>query len=424
MGKPINAGFDFSIDADGKAVEVKGEVELFGEKPTIGAILNTEGAYVTDLLGVTDKAIGIKFEDALNSVVGAGGSVLPEGMDIASLTGLGDTVINIVTTAIENNINDEAFTKETKDVTVDGVEFKGASVVTFTLDKAMIQAIVTEIITNITANEDIKALMGEESIDSSEITSQLEGFTNIIITSTISAEAETVAIDIVINGDLDGYKGFAMKSAFVGENRKMSVAPIDEKGEFIAEEGILNISYTIDGEGKELFTIAFVDSEETIEYVKAEGTKTNNKHEGNLTVNADGQAISVKYVLEGNLKNGKLILSDLAMTQEGVSNEIPVTLTIEYSLNDTKADLKVSVTANIEGMANVDISATLSVETGNVSVTAPADAIDFTEIDETEAMGWLTALSEKYPSIFSMISSMGGMGTVEPDYDENYDYGF
>ena len=414
MGKPISLAFDASVDMDGKALEANASAELFGEKPTIGAIINSEGAYVTDLLGVNDKPIGVKFDELLGTIMPEAGANSASDM-IAQATQLVDTIMAIVTNAVEKNITDEAFVKEMKDVTVEGVEFKGAAVVTFTIDKAMTQAIITEIITQISANEDLKALMGDEEIDLTEIEGMLEGFTNVIVTNTISADAETIAMDIIINGDLDGYNGFAMKSTFVGGNCKISVAPVDEKSEFIAEEGILNIAYTLDDAGNEKFVVSFTETDETVEFVKAEGTYNNNKHEGTLTVDVDGSGVSLKYVMEGDLMNGKLTISDLAIAEGGVSNTIPVTVTVEYSMNNTKADMKLSVVANIEGMANIDVSAEISVETSNVTVSAPADAVSINDIDENEAMDWLTKIGEKYPTIFSMISSMGGSS-----YDDNY----
>ncbi len=435
QGEKISAEIGGKVDMDNKAVEVQVALNALGEKPSFKGVLDTNGVYITDLLGVNSQPIGMTFED-----LDLDASVLDQILNnefIDASAELYNDIAKALSASLDKNITESAYTKEMKDVTVDGKEYKGAAVATLTVTSEMAKNFVYDFITSLSANDVVSDLLNNSGMDASDISDEIDFEGSVKITNIVSADAKTIAVDFDV--DIEGKK-FALKYSNIETSIKMTAGLVGENGEFDVDEGIIKFEYTLDGENEKA-TLTAVEGEETMVLMTIEGTLKNGKHEGTLKINpeqpsnkeeveSDGavsavvsRAITVKYTYEATNTTLKLGISEIGMVQNGITVSIPLNLSYELKATGSKFEYKIAAALNMENTINVDFSLEVAVDLKSVTVTAPTSYMTIDELDENTAQQWLTKLQNKYPKIIEFISEMGNSSntdTVRPSvgFDE------
>ena len=121
-----NSGDDIwnMLTGSTNAADSVGKLSLSIDKPTLGAVVDTANSkvYYTDLFGLNEKPVLL---DASSAV---------PGVAVNNTAGIDANVIKVVADAVtdvlKKNVTEDMFVSETKDVTVDGKTFQGATVIT------------------------------------------------------------------------------------------------------------------------------------------------------------------------------------------------------------------------------------------------------------------------------------------------------
>lgn len=443
-------------DAESGLASVDLSTNIFGETPTIGILTDGEKTYITDLLGVNEKPIALYIEDAE-------AESLPE-LNAKLIADLAKKASE----SIEKNIGDDAFVQEIKDVTIDGKNFTGAKVITLTITDETAKKIAGELIDELLKNEAIKSIYGDD-FNKDDILSEAELPSSIRIVNTVFEE-KSIALDIEldlpeskddetsdiydefedysydIDFDDDEYFGddefiyddeyiddddfiyddeyidvelpefnkFVLHASYVNNNFKLDLGPADENGKYYEEHGYLSCAYTLEN-GNENFVFSVTEFGETTEFIKLSGTYKDKKHEGTLTLDIDGQVISVKYSLSADDNTGSLKLTDLAFVVDGATVSFPFEVVTNYTASETKFDIEGSIKYSMEGVLDVDVEFSLSAEHKDVTLNAVTDYIPMEDFDISE---YETVIAEKYPIVYTLLESWGT--NDENYYDDSY----
>ena len=401
----IKADFTAYSDNDNQNASIKGSFSAFGETAPIEMTVADGNAYIVDLFGINEKALripmqqnGLDLDDILSD------------NDLASIENysklineLRDEIANAVTTAIEANLNESAYSVVEVDTVVEGEEFSDARIVTLTITDKTVASIVNSFIEEITKNEEIKKLLGNESID--KITEEnLGGFKSLVIENTV-VDGKSVSINIKLNAE---DKVYSVKSSFVGKNFTVKVE---------IPEGSLTVKNSYDEETNKLkFTVGLNTEGIQYEIINVTGTDIDGKFDGTVLLNLGTTSVTLNVKCESGENSGKFSLSDIKIKDiaHGTEQTIPLTLSLVYTVEDNKATFGGSIALNLEGMANVKMSFNSSVECKDVTVSPVTDYVDANTISDEELM---TALQAKYPRIFSLLGEMFG-ASGEGDIDE------
>ena len=432
----INADFTVSADVEKQLTSMDGSLSLFGETIPLSAVVdvNNNRVFITNLLGVYDKAILFPVETDIDEEMMENEefSQLLDYINSGSAEAVGNHVIATVQKVISANIDDSVYTLETKDVTVEGQDFKGAQVIRLTLTGERIKTIGTSFIDELLKNEDVKKLFGDE-FDYAEITDEIKDaadeIASIVISNTV-VDNKTVALDIVAtesetddddDDDDDTIDTFAAKFSKVGANFTFNIGYMDENG-FVAEKGYYTVKNS-GSNGNYEFYVKFTEGNEskTLVSVKTEGTLSDNKFDGTVTGTIKDNTFSVKIVAEKGENSGKIAISNIKLKSESVDTELPLKLSLVYAVEENKisygGDIEFSVE---EQMVSVKAKMDCTVELKDVTIEAVTDYVKAEDVDG-EAL--TSALMEKYPTIMSMLESMGGSeggSAPEFEYDEQY----
>ncbi len=440
QGNKLALTLDVLADVDNTAAEVGVEIEAFGEKPVLEAMVNTEGVYVTTLLGLNKKPIGATYEELgidLDSMASQAGIDMQMLKDMPKLI---TEISNIYTNAINANINDSCFTAETKTVTVDGKEIKDAKVITLTLTGETFKKVMSDALTNLKAidNQMIKDAFAD--IDVEAMLADVDGNFALRVINTVDYD-KTVALDIDIdadtgaNADTDAdVENAGNEDTLATPDEAATVMPrinitmVD--GNFKMKVGVegnetdgLDIAFVVGENNAATFTFSFTEGGETITPIKAEGTYANDKFDGVLTIDMDGQKASVKLVVEGGITEGKIAISELSVDQQGATVTFPIELGFEYSITANKVRYAVSVKGAMDGTFDIDGTMSYVVEFKDININKPASYDSFTELDQDTVMGWANDIQTKFPKIFAFINDqMNKVSAPNVDYDYDYDY--
>ncbi len=422
-GKPINLSMTAQADRESKLYSGQMSLDFMGENPVIDMVYDeTDGNYYFNIKDITEKPIQLNPEMMGEEAV--------ESFDYASVY---EAISEAISTAILENMDESAFTSETKDVTIDGTEYKGATVITVAFGEKAFAEIEESITKILEENEAVKDLIesGRLSLDF-----DLDELKEIKVVATIAAEA-LVGMDIEITavaddtedddedqsgviGMADTFVGttetFAIRCSINGDNYKIKMGILGED-DYDYDQGVVAIEYTYDSETfAEVFSVDLTEGKETTNVFKAEGTYKDNKHEGALTVEIEGQPVNIEYSIELGEDKGKIEIPEINMEMNGMTITIPLNLSIEYLNEETKSSFSGSIDTSFMGMIEVDIEFSFDIELVDVTVEKVTDSVAADQLD-TEALG--TAFMQKYPTIFAFIESMGGSEEY-PDNDENW----
>ncbi len=469
---------DADFDADTNAFDTDMELDLFGESPAISAIYCQEGIYITDLMELTDDVLGISM-DEISALMGDYGltgdpyadyedtyvdydydftyeddslydedytydeelwddTVTPdygysspvgalEGLDyealIATLTELEPAITKAITDAVDKHLT-QGVTKEIKDITVEGVEYKNAYNVKFSIDGKTAFNIILDVATALCKEDALAEYLPEgfdiSTLPTDEILPVMEGI-NLSFDNLVSAEGDTVVLDIDVTA---AGKKFAVDFYDVDKKAEMKAGFLKEDGSFDEAMGVLYYTYTLDGKN-EKGVIGFNEDGVETELIKFEGSFDGDAHEGTLSI-ISAVTTSLDYLVKGDTYNGKFEISNIKVSDGEETESLDIKFGIEYDIYTESADLDLYLKGDIQG-TKIDMSASLEYEYANVTIIIPKDYKSFDEISEMEILSWANKLSEEYPGIFEGLMNMGGP-SYEDDYDYNedfdYDYGY
>lgn len=408
-GEKANISLDVASDMDSKRAEIGLEASIFGEKPSVNMIVDTEAVYVTEMLGLVSKPIKMTYEDLgidLDEMMAEAENV---GEQMEKISELGETIADSISKAIEANFPDDKFVEETKTVTIDGKEFSNATVISLDITSDMIKGVFDSVLTDLLANETFTSIM-EEEIDKEEVLEAFDEMGTISFVNTI-VDKKSVGLDIVFAVE---NKQFAIKCAFVGDNIKVHIAPSDENGELKTEEGALKFEYIVDGTDETL-ELYFDENGNKEVLLSAEGTYKNGKHDGTFSINAD-ETFAFDYEFEGDMLDGKVAISNFKVTSQGDTMTIPFEIAVDYEIGKNKTSLAFTAKGEFDGL-KIDASISCVSEMTDVSIEVPSNSQGIGDIDEDEMAGWPEKIQKKFPNIFSFIEE--NMGSTNDNFDDN-----
>ncbi len=403
--KPIKATFNIEADLEKQAAKLGLVAELLGEKPGAEVIFADNTLYITDVLGLNDKAIKIALDDVLGTgamdsatdgMADSAVAVTPAWME--KLPELADVAVKALEAAITANITDSAFAEETKDVTVGGKEFKGVRVITLTITSDNAKGLVKDFLNKILENKDIADMLGGE-INVDEIVNEVgENFGSVKVVNT-TYNKDTIALDVLVSSTEAPL--FKVEGTFVDDNCSLKMAPTTKEGALDEAQGILYFDRTVEN-GNEKIALGFKEDGEEIKFLTFEGTYANGKHDGTLKIDMDGQEIAIKLSLETGKGKFKLAISEISVAGQALKFD----LVIDTTFSSTKESVTVSFKNdnNLMGLGKIDVKLSIAAEITNVNITAPSNSISFEELDENTLMGWLSNLGNKYPKIMQFIN--------------------
>lgn len=445
-GNKASAELTGAIDLDNKAIELKANASIFGEKPSASLIMDTEAIYVVDVAGLNKKPIKLTYEEMdldIDEILG-GLDMAEEELD--KYTDVVESIVKIFTDAIEANFSDDSFEQETKTVTVEGTEFKDATVLTLVIDAEKMKAFCDDIITGVLENETLKEITGGEDVDKEALLEDFDEFGHITIVNTI-VDKKTVALDVEIKAladeaetedyDEDGAAvaqrvgtHLMLKSTFVGDNFKIHVGIPDDNGEFDATQGIFKFERTVTGTDELIELYLEQDGDKEV-FLKFDGTYENGKHDGTLFVTANGTEMSLKCAYEGNSADCKLTISNFKIVSASKTFEMPGTYEIAYKFGKGKTEMTVGIKYDARG-TQIDAVISLTEEMSDVNISAPTNAVTIDELDQDEVLGWLEDAQKKFPKIFGYIEDMmtgsnedaSNESYYDDYYDDDYDFDY
>ena len=445
--------FNMGIGADLTNGVAKADIgfEMFGEKPEISAILAENGIYFSEFLGISDKPILATFEemgvsvDEFQAITPSSFAAILEEMginedDFDKIADLCNFFVETIEKAVSNNITDEAYTTETKDVSINGVEIKNAKIITLTITAENAEGIIKDIVTDTLANETIKELL--ESNEAADVTvdeimeplgDAIESVFKSVKIINIVDNDTTVALNIELNGvetniefvtDEDGNFieettdteefCFGVYCAFAGNTTKIQAGLI-ENGSFDTTQGILTYEYTLDGNNEKL-TFSLEEDGETNTYVNYEGTKNGNKHEGVLTLTDGEDKVILTGYIEDNETSGTLAITEITADMGGVKTTVPLELIVSATATDTKISIEYSIKVDIKDIITMDMTAKYSIEYTEVAIEIPSDTIGVDDLTEDDLLAWEEEFMENYPKIIEYFEELV-MAMQTPSYE-------
>lgn len=428
-GKSIKANADVTVDGDNYAMEANLGFDFMGEKPKASAIINRDGLYVTEALGVLDKNLYLELP------IGEYIDQIKDSMEQASLSEedaqkIVDAVvaaIEAIEKAIEKNVTDAAYTTETKTLTIDGVEFKDARVVTLTLTPELMKSLATDVVNEILAIEDLKEFMLSVGPDfdaeqiKGDLADKLEyaDLPTIKAITTVSSEGDVVEFDVIVT--MEGEGEFKVEIATVGDNFKLKMGML-ENGAFTND--YIALEYTYDKASKaEKLVFGMADLGERVDYLVMEGTFDGKKHEGTLTINMPDGEISIKYTLESTDNSFSLNVKDVSTKVDGATVTFPVDATIYGKATENEVTFGAKLKLDMEDSVEIDASVEFSVKACDVTIKAPASYTNVQDMTQDDLMDMLTKVSQKFPNITSFIVSLiEDFSVPQPDYSNNSSY--
>ena len=371
MGK-LSLSATASNDVDSGLSKVDMSFDVFGEKPTLGAVVDANGQkiYYTDLLGLNEKPILLE----------AGALTLGQNVANASVSldkeAVSD-VVKAISDVLNKNVTEEMFVSETKAVTVDGKEFDGATVITLDLSDEKVKTIAKELVDALLANETIKSMAGDElKYDESDLPKSIK------LTNTVVDE-KAVAFSIEISDKSE--EKFDIRATLVDGNFKFRMGTVDENGSF--DDVYFEIAYTLDGENERFNCSLYDDGKKTGDFAIIEGTYKDGVHIGKATI--DTFAFDYK----------------VTESENGVALEIEDT-DAKFTANITYTDEKLEINGNIKYTRRaMEFSASYSITVESKDVTVEP-ITDYVSAKDVNLEDLLKKMSEKYPTIMSLLGGI------------------
>lgn len=424
LGADLNGAFDMKNES----FSLDGKLNLLGD--TLDVYIGTDGENTYfDLPGILEKAIRLSSktdpddEGATDATVSAGMSTLP--LDILNNfpTAQFKAVADLAKESFEKHLKDEYFTESNKDITVNGKEYKNARVLTLSADNDKCVSLLTALRDEVLLSEEMynamKALADltgkfepgtyEEFVaDTKESTD--ESFKNLSagldaeiviengkaaagsIDAHISFKTEEDAVNITVDAEFDTESHNAVISLDNGADNTMKLTANDTSFEFY-----------IDMAGKRIGEIKCTRNADNV--WEGELSLTPNSTDGDTAASA----VAVKFAFKADENSFGFNISEISVTNEGVTITLPVQLTVSFEVTEAgiTGDISFKLDLTEAGMPlSADISAEFSVEfKDEVNVSLPESFVKSDEVDPAELLDRLT---KKCPNIVAMIKSLLG----------------
>lgn len=424
LGADLNGAFDMKNES----FSLDGKLNLLGD--TLDVYIGTDGENTYfDLPGILEKAIRLSSETdpddegATDATVSAGMSTLP--LDILNNfpTAQFKAVADLAKESFEKHLKDEYFTESNKDITVNGKEYKNARVLTLSADNDKCVSLLTALRDEVLLSEEMynamKALADltgkfepgtyEEFVaDTKESTD--ESFKNLSagldaeiviengkaaagsIDARISFKTEEDAVNITVDAEFDTESHNAVISLDNGADNTMKLTANDTSFEFY-----------IDMAGKRIGEIKCTRNADNV--WEGELSLTPNSTDGDTAASA----VAVKFAFKADENSFGFNISEISVTNEGVTITLPVQLTVSFEVSEAgiTGDISFKLDLTEAGMPlSADLSAEFSVEfKDEVNVSLPESFVKSDEVDPAELLDKLT---KKCPNIVAMIKSLLG----------------
>ncbi len=448
-----------SVDFESQLQEMSTVINFLGEEAPIKYLYSKDGTYFVDMFGTNEKPLFLENYDFGEEGTNPLDSIIDKYGDISKLSeALGAHFAEATDKVLSAHAEDGVYTSETKTVTLEGKEYKDASVITFTISGGKVAQIANELVDELLAHEDIDAILGED-FDKNVYLDGFDDLKEIRIRNTVS-EKKTVGLDIEfestedpdeedtgpeltplsakpLNGTAESESDASkaeddnlitiietINCVFDGENYYIYFGTM-KNGAYDLIEGYYTVKSVHNAETNEYeFIIKENTNTATTELLSFKGTKTDKKTEGVFTFVDEPSINTMKVSFEGDEKSGKIMLSEFKTSRSNsdVTYDFDANIQLVYTIEESKINLggKLYITLDekeIEMEANVDEV----IEFKDVTLEKITDYMAYEDFDITQAN---EKLSEKYPKISGFFNSMaGGEGeklfpyTVEGEHD-------
>lgn len=419
---------------DGKNTNSKFSLSAFGETIPAEMAVQDGEAYFVDFFGLNDKTIKVEMPEADESE----GATAGVSDAISKAPAIVEHVMKSIETVLGANIVEDDFSAEEKDVTVLGSEFKGAKVITLTVNDEKVAKIATELVDKLRENEDVKDLFSDD-FNKAEFAEDIKDIKGLRVVNTVVDE-KSVALKVYIDAmeekesDVENVeeanaessdaevekeqKTFAIDIACVDKNFSLEMGYINDANEFVKDDGILSLTIKDDGSK---FDVSFkiTEENEVNEMLTVKADITNGKYDGTVTLNGNDSVIEINYTAKGDKSEGEFGIDGIKITKtdyegEETTQDIPLTLTASYKNEESKMTAEGTLKLTIEEAAEIEASFDMVSEYKDVTVEAVTDSIPMNEFDMETAMG---EFATKYPTINSFADMLGGSQGNE---DETY----
>lgn len=394
------------FDADNQLTNIDFTVNALKETLTASILYNdaNQDIFFTDFLGALKKPLSYN-----NGLLV---SDFETGTDINLLKLFYDVAID----SANKYASDFIFDSEIKNVTVDGNSYTDANVITLSMEKETVNAIVKDITDTLRANEDFVASTGDDfKIDKENVPESIK-----IISTAVNKKS--IAIDVIIelpeqketvnevafkltqtngleNEGKRDYNKIVLHSSFIGDNFKLDFGPVDEKGEYIKKRGYSFLNYTLDGENETLVLGTSKNGEEK-EMFKLAGTYKDSVHNGTFTFNIDSDVLSFRYELLDKEEACSLKIGPFIMIANDVQEDLNLVLSLEYQETDSERTLTVSYNMIEEG--ETELSATLTAVQEYKEVTLE-EITEYDDLDSYDRDTLEQEFSKKCPNLYTML---------------------
>lgn len=412
-GNPLELALDMAYDADSDLTQMGLDFTLFSEKFHGEVVGNDQAVYLTDLFGLNDQPISIDLAQLMAMTEGAEMPELNQSVEQAEemtaelmegLTQLMEQLEQNFDAMVSENIPDSAFASETKDCTVGGTEFKGATVVTLNLDTTMIANLVVDLYNMVKDNQMMQLFLmnGAQApaLDAQTVMDEMGNYT-LQVANTIVA-GETVGLEAALT-DVAGTTRFTLDS-YMLDNAFLLQLKSGTDG--------LELTGNKDASGNVTGALNIFQNGQTITPVRVLGTETNGKFDGTLTIDVDGQGGSLDFSLLVSDTAFEFELKQITVNTAEMQMTLPMTLKIVDRIEGTKETVELQAKVSVENMMALDLSATAVIENTDVTVAAITDAVPMDQVDTST---WAAKLIEQHPGLMmGLMSAMqGGMGDAD-----------
>ncbi len=404
FGGDVSVSADIAFDADTQLSKIDYELSFMGEKPTAGILYDNANKkiFITDLFDSLEKPLlAISAETGIDAY----------NFDTEVVKYIFDSAVN----AFGNNIKDDMFTSETKDVTVDGNSYNGATVITLTVPKEAAIAIAKEFTDSLLKNETIKPMLPDGlTVVEDGAPESIKLINTVVDEKSVALDVEIklgektteiVETSIIVGEESEDdedegpeFDTIVIHTSYVGDNFKLEVGPVDAEGNYFDEHGYIAISYTLDGEN-EKFVFGGMEDGEKVEIIKIEGTNKNGEHKGTASLGTERDNVSFPYAYVENGNNYSFEIGPFESNGSGETEKLDLKLTANYTLTDTKVSLNGTVSFK-ESTNEIALTFTETLEYKDVTLEAITDYIEIEEFDESKIEN---AFKEKCPTLYQMV---------------------
>ncbi len=408
----LASGGEFSFtgktqfDADTQLTNIDFTVNALKETLSASILYDdaNQNIFFTDFLGALKKPLSYNNGLLVND--------FETGTDIDLLKIFYDAAID----SINKSANEFTFDSEIKNVTVDGNSYADANVITLSMAKETVTAIVKDITDTLLANEDFVASVGDDfELDKENIPESVK-----IISTAV--DKKSIALDVIIelpeqkanvneiafklaqtdglaNEDSRDYNKIVLHSSFIGDNFKLDFGPVDENGEYIKKYGYSFINYTLDGEDETL-VVGTSENGEDEEIFKLVGTYKDSVHNGTFTFNIGGDVLSFRYELVDKEENCSLKIGPFIMIANDVQEDLNLVLSLEY--RETDSERTVTATYKMIEEGETELSATLTSVQEYKDVTLE-EVTEYDDLDSYDRDTVEQEFSKKCPNLYAML---------------------